>query len=93
MRKGRFRLTIGRLMLSTSLVAVALWWAITRPYPFHSFCSATWYIAWSDGTGTTENGPNFMKFRGNSWFLAVDFPDGRTRYYLTVRRPVQFSEP
>ena len=75
-------------MLSTSLVAIALWWAITRPYPCFAACSATWSLSWSDGTITTEDGPNMMTFRGNSWLSVVDFPDGRTRYYLTARQPI-----
>src|SRR5947209_1237216 len=84
MRLPRCRLTTRRLMYVIAVVAVLLWWA-TRPYPAFAFASATWYVSWSDGSATTADGPNMMKFRGNSWFLVVDWPDGSTSYYLTLR--------
>ncbi|HEY2158025.1 MAG TPA: hypothetical protein VGH33_20520, partial [Isosphaeraceae bacterium] len=79
------RFTVRRLMFAAAIAALVFAWAVARPYPTVAFASAAWYIEWSDGTMTMEYGPNMMTFRGTSWLSIVDFPDGRTRYYLTVR--------
>ena len=87
MRRPRLRFTIRRSMVAVAIVAAMLVWAINRPYPTDAFASAAWYVFWSDGTSTVEEGSNMMRWRGTSWFQVVDFPDGRTGYYLTVRKP------
>jgi hypothetical protein len=84
MRLPRFRLTTRRLMFLTAVLAMLLGWG-TRPYPAFVFGSAGWYVTWSDGSNSMAAGPNTLKFRGNSWFLVVDWPDGSTSYYLTLR--------
>jgi hypothetical protein len=90
MRRPRLRLTIRRMMVAVAIVAALLVWAIRRPYPTEAFASAAWYVFWSDGSSTVEEGSSMMKFRGTSWFLIVDWPDGHTGYYLTVRKPMGF---
>ncbi len=72
-------------MIAVLILGLGLAWTINRPYPGGGFGSAAFYVVWSDGTLTAEEGPYQYRSRGNSWFCAVDFPDGRTRYYLMLR--------
>jgi hypothetical protein len=71
-------------MFLIAVLAMILAWG-TRPYPAFAFGSAGWYVSWSDGSCSMAYGPKMMNFRGNSWFLVVDWPDGTTSYYLTPR--------
>jgi hypothetical protein len=93
MRRPRLRFTIRRMMVAVAIVAAVLVWAINRPYPTDAEAFAAWYVFWSDGTMTTEEGSNMMNFRGTSWFSIVDWPDGRTGYYLKVRKPAWLPSP
>jgi hypothetical protein len=85
MTRSWSRITTRRLMCTIAIVAVALGWLVTRPYPTMAMGSAGWYVGWSGGPGTYESGPNNLKFRGTNWFVIVDWPDGRTSYYLALR--------
>ncbi|AGA28710.1 hypothetical protein Sinac_4528 [Singulisphaera acidiphila DSM 18658] len=85
MRRPWLRITTRRLMCAIAVVAIVLGWLVTRPYPTMGFWSAACYVVWSDGSVTLENGPNTLNFRGNNWLVIVDWPDGRTRYYLALR--------
>lgn len=85
MWRPRFRIATRHLMVLVAVVAMLLWFTATRPYPVMVFGSATNYVAWSDGTWSTVDGPHMMSFRGTTWFLIVDWPDGTTRYYLPWR--------
>lgn len=75
-------------MALIAVLAVLLSWAVNRPYPIMATGSASWFVGWSDGNAThCEAGPKTLKLRGNSWISIVDWPDGATSYYLTVRSP------
>jgi hypothetical protein len=87
MRRPRLRLTIRQMMVAVAIVAAVLVWAINRPYPLWAMANAVLLVEWSDGSETIESGPNPIRFRGTSWFAIVDWPDGRTGYYLTAREP------
>ena len=80
MKVPRVRFSVRRMIVAVAMVAVLLGWAIRRPYPLLVSCSASCLIVWSDGSTTmTREGP---RVRENSWLLIVDWPDGRTGYYL-----------
>lgn len=93
MRRLRFRIATRHLMVLIALVAMLLGFAAARPYPVMVFGSATNYVSWSDGTSSTVDGPHMMRFRGTSWLLIVDWPDGTTHYYLPWRGLVAPREP
>lgn len=81
MRRLWPRLNTRRLMCAIAVLGLFLAWLVTRPYPIFATWEGDSYVGWSDGSRTIVSGPNYPKFRGNRWFMIVDWPDGSTSYY------------
>ena len=89
MKLPRLWVSLRGMLASIVVVAVILKWALDRPYPLFLFASAGWYVAWSDGSMSVEMGPDPYWESGPRWANVVRFPDGRLRFYLTLR-PIPF---
>lgn len=81
----KFFMTTKRLMIVVALTALLLGWSAMRPYPVAAECYGPCYVLWSDGSTSTADDLRNFRFRGNSWFLIVDWPEGGSSYYLTIR--------
>jgi hypothetical protein len=85
MRLPRVQFKVRRLMVAVAAVAGLLTWSITRPYPVMSCVDGWQRVMWSDRRITTVSASKPLVWRGNSWFHAIDWPDGGTSYYLALR--------